>query len=66
MKKFSKIIENLETKKKFKVDAQIQLEIEASNEGEASYISDSILSSTKNQTTYIINKISEENNTDGN
>lgn len=63
MKKFSKIIEGLEGPKQFKVTAQIELTIEASNEGEASYIADSSLSSLKNQSSYTISKVEENNET---
>ena len=61
MKKFSKIIENIEGKKYFKIDAQIQLIIPAENEGEASYKADSSLASLKNQSNYTISNIEETN-----
>lgn len=60
MRKFTKLLES-ENKKQFKVDAQIQLVIKASNEGEASYIADSSLSAVQNQSEYTINKIEESN-----
>ena len=59
MKKFSKISENIDGKKYFKVTAQVQFIIEASNEGEASYIADSSLSSLKDQSEYTISNIEE-------
>lgn len=57
MKKFTKILEDIDNKRKFKVSAQVEFIIEASNEGEASYIADSTLSSIKNQSSYTINNI---------
>jgi hypothetical protein len=59
MKKFSKILENIEGEKSFKVDAHINLVIKASNEGEAAYLADSALSSVKNQSQYTIDNIEE-------
>lgn len=64
MNKFSKLIENIETKRQFKIIAQIELSIEASNEGEASYIADSTLSSLKNQSNYTISSIIDNKSTD--
>lgn len=59
MNKFTKILEQFESEKYFKVNAQIELTIKASNEGEASYIADSSLASIKNQTEYTIDNISD-------
>lgn len=59
MRKFTKIVEGIKGEKSFRVIAQIELIIEASNEGEASYIADSTLSSLKNQSNYTISKIEE-------
>jgi len=59
VKKFTKILENIEGKKSYRVIAQVELTIEAENEGEASYIADSTLSALKNQSNYTINKIED-------
>jgi hypothetical protein len=59
MKKFSKIVENIENEKNYKISAHIELLIPASNSGEASYLADSILSSVKYNNDYIIDKIEE-------
>jgi hypothetical protein len=64
MKKFTKIIENVESKRQFKVTVQVEFTIEASNEGEASYIADSTISSLKNQSEYTISNIEEISNLD--
>lgn len=56
MKKFSKILENSSTGK-YKVWANIELEIEATDEGEAAYVADSILSSVKNSQDWSISKL---------
>jgi hypothetical protein len=45
MKKFTKVLEELENESFYKVDAQVELIIPAENEGEAGYLADSILSS---------------------
>ena len=55
MKKFTKINENV--KKTYKVLVELELIIEAENEGEAGYISDSILSGIEKQDSYSINNI---------
>lgn len=57
MKTFSKIVEELENKKFYKV--QVELMIAAENEGEAGYKSDIILSVPKYEHKYTINNISE-------
>jgi hypothetical protein len=59
MKKFSKILENNSNEKHYKVFAKIQLIIPAENEGEAGYISDSILASVENNYDYTIDLIEE-------
>ena len=43
MKKFTKVLEDIENGRFFKVNAEIELIIPADNEGEAGYLSDSIL-----------------------
>lgn len=59
MRKFTKIIEKLENSKFYKTTANIELIIEAENEGEAGYISDSILSSIEESYDYTILNIEE-------
>jgi hypothetical protein len=59
MKKFSKILENQKSERYYKVSAQIELLITAENEGEASYLADSILSSVSKQSEYVINDTEE-------
>lgn len=59
MKKFTKILEKLESSKFYKASANIELIIEAENEGEAGYISDSILSSIEEGYNYTILNIEE-------
>jgi hypothetical protein len=61
LKKFSKISES-NTSGKYKIMAYIELEIEAENEGEAAYVSDSTLSSIKNLSNYNISKIEKLSN----
>lgn len=58
MKKFSKIVENVQSKR-FKVDAEVELTFEADNEGEAGYLADSELGSIESQTNYRISNITE-------
>lgn len=58
MKKFTKVLEN-KYLKKYEVIAEIKLEIFAENEGEAGYISDSILQSIEDQSEYTIKNIEE-------
>ena len=45
MKKFTKILEEIENGRFFKVSAEVELILPADNEGEAGYLSDSILAS---------------------
>lgn len=52
MKRFTKILEEIENGRFFKVDAQVQLIVPAENEGEAGYLSDSILSSIEYGSNY--------------
>ena len=59
MKKFSKIVESISNGKYYKITSEVELIIPASNEGEASYIADSTLSSTRNISNYIISSIEE-------
>ena len=59
MKKFSKIVENNENQKLYKVKASIELIVPAENEGEAGYISDSTLSGTEYTYDYVILNIEE-------
>ena len=59
MKKFTKILEEVEGEKFYKVDATIELLIPAKNEGEAGYLSDSILSSVEYGSNYTIDNIDE-------
>lgn len=59
MKKFTKIIEKLGNSKFYKASVNIELIIEAENEGEAGYLSDSILSSIKESYDYTILNIEE-------
>jgi len=61
MKKFSKILEEVENAKYFKVEVKVELLIPAENEGEASYIADSTMSSMKNISEYVISKVEENN-----
>jgi hypothetical protein len=57
MKKFTKVLEDIENGRFFKVNAEVELIIEADNEGEAGYLSDSILSSIEYGSNYQINNI---------
>ena len=59
MRKFTKILEEIENGKFYKVNAEIELIIPADNEGEAGYLSDSILSSLENGSNYQIINIDE-------
>ena len=59
MDKFSIVSEKLENKKYFKIVSEVDMIVESDSEGEASYISDSTLSSIKNQAGYSIKNISE-------
>lgn len=59
MKSFSKLVESQETEKNYQIDAEITLNIKAKNQGEASYLADSQLSSVRSQSTYTIKKVEE-------
>ena len=59
MRKFTKIVENLESESFYKVEAEVVLIIEAENEGEAGYVADSILASIEDGSNYVINNIGE-------
>ena len=62
MKKFTKILEEVESERFYKVTAQVELIIPAENEGEAGYMSDSILASIEygsNYTIYLIDETDE-------
>lgn len=59
MRKFSKILESTSTKKYFEVKCNLTLFLEVENEGEAGYLSDSILGSIKEQTDFVIEDIKE-------
>lgn len=59
MKKFSSITENNNLDKYYKVKAEVNIVLQANNEGEAAYIVDSTLSSIKNQSSYDIKDIEE-------
>jgi hypothetical protein len=59
MNKFSQVLEANNQKRYFKVLAEIELIIEAENEGEAGYTSDSILASVDGQSNFIIKNIGE-------
>lgn len=58
MKKFSRIVEN-QNQKFYKVEAKIELIIPADNEGEAGYISDSVLAGNEYTSDYTIINIDE-------
>jgi capsular polysaccharide biosynthesis protein len=59
MKKFTKVLEELESESFYKVDAQVELIIPAENEGEAGYLADSILASIEYGSEYIIDNIDQ-------
>lgn len=59
MKKFSKVLENIEGYRHFKIKSELEIIVKSNNEGEAAYISDSILSSIKGQSGYNIKSIDE-------
>lgn len=60
MKKFSKILESNGVRK-YKINANLELIIEAEDEGEAGYLADSILGGIKEQFSYNIINIEETN-----
>ena len=59
MKKFTKILEEVENERFYKVTAQVELIIPAENEGEAGYLADSILASIEYGSEYIIDNIDQ-------
>ncbi len=59
MKKFTKVLEEVENGKFYKVVAQVELIIPAENEGEAGYLADSALSSIENGSNYTIDNIEQ-------
>jgi hypothetical protein len=59
MKKFTKILEEVENESFYKVNAQVELIIPAENEGEAGYLADSILASIEYGSEYIIDNIDQ-------
>lgn len=61
MKKFTRVVENIDGQKYFRIKSEIDLIIEASSEGEASYIADSTLASVKGQSGYNISSVDETN-----
>ncbi len=59
MKKFTKILENQNSEKFYEISAEIKLMIKSENEGEAGYMSDSILGGIKEHIDFTIQDISE-------
>lgn len=59
MKKFSKLLEEVENLKSYKIKAEIELIVEADTEGEAGYLGDSILGGIEEQFSYSILNIEE-------
>lgn len=59
MKKFTQIKEELDNKKFFQAKAEITLQVEAENEGEAGYLFDSILGGIAEQTDFNLANIEE-------
>jgi len=59
MEKFSKIIENIENGGYYKINATIELIVEAENSGEAGYLADSTLGSIEECSNYTIDLIEE-------
>ena len=59
MKRFSKLVERVESEKYFKVSAQIELIFKSENEGEVGYLADSELGSLESQIDFRISDISE-------
>jgi 4a-hydroxytetrahydrobiopterin dehydratase len=58
MKRFTSILES--SNKYYKILIELELVLKANNEGEASYLSDSIVSSIKGQTDFQIKNIEEQ------
>lgn len=59
MRKFTQIKEELDNKKFFQAKAEITLQVEAENEGEAGYLFDSILGGIAEQTDFNLANIEE-------
>lgn len=64
MKKFTKVLENQSNEKTYEVSIELKLIIKAENEGEAGYLSDSIIGAIKEQSEYSILNIEEKKNND--
>ena len=58
MRKFSKIVENLENGY-YKIEATVELIVQSENSGEAGYLADSILSGIEECSNYTISLIDE-------
>lgn len=59
MKKFTKILEEVENERFYKVTAQVELVVPSENEGEAGYLADSILASIEYGSEYVIDNIEQ-------
>lgn len=59
MRKFTNILEQVESKRYFEVSAKLKLAIESDSEGEAGYHADSILGGIDEQTDFFIENIKE-------
>ena len=64
MNTFTRLVEQSEISKKYKVNSYLVLEFESENEGEAGYIADSIISGLENYSNHIIKSIEEINSFD--
>lgn len=64
MKKFTKIVESQSIEKTYEVSVELKLLVKAENEGEAGYLSDSILGSIKEQSDFTILNIEEKKDND--
>jgi hypothetical protein len=59
MKTFTRLVEQLEIERYYKINCQVTLTLIASNEGEAGYLADSELGGLENQTNFVIGDIFE-------
>jgi hypothetical protein len=59
MKKFTKVLESQDNEKYFEVSVEVKLLVKAENEGEAGYLSDSIIGGIKEQIDFTISNIEE-------
>lgn len=59
MKTFTKLVENNQNGRYFKIQCQVELVVQAANEGEAGYLADSELGSITSQSDFVISDISE-------